>query len=163
MFELILSECQQDPHPVGKMLICWIRIRPKMDRIGNPALCRAFRCQPVEPLPGEGALHTELRVLVGGPLLVQGPRGQVLISRIMSSLDNNIPYITMSYQWAIEKCLSRGNDSEKISRVTVSLQQCFGSVYVFLGSVYVFHGSGFYSNTDPIRIQVKNTFFKGLI
>ena len=38
MFELILSKCQQDPDPVSKILICWIRIRPKMDRIRNPGL-----------------------------------------------------------------------------------------------------------------------------
>ena len=38
MFELILCECECDPDPVFKILICWIRIRPKMDRIRNPAI-----------------------------------------------------------------------------------------------------------------------------
>ena len=33
MVELILGECQQDPDPVFKILICWIRMRPKIDRI----------------------------------------------------------------------------------------------------------------------------------
>ena len=37
MFELILGKCQQDPDPVFRILISWIRIRPKMDRIHNPA------------------------------------------------------------------------------------------------------------------------------
>ena len=36
MFELILGECQWDPDPVLQILICCIRIRPKMDRIRNP-------------------------------------------------------------------------------------------------------------------------------
>ena len=45
MFELILGKCQKDPDPEGnpvyKIQIFWIRIRPKMDRIRNPAyLCR---------------------------------------------------------------------------------------------------------------------------
>ena len=37
MFELILGKYQQDPDPVFKFMICWIRIRPKTDRIRNPA------------------------------------------------------------------------------------------------------------------------------
>ena len=39
MFEFTLGECQKDPDPdpVLKILICWIRIRPKVDRIRNPA------------------------------------------------------------------------------------------------------------------------------
>ena len=38
MFELILVSASRilDPDPVFKILICWIRIRPKMDRIRNP-------------------------------------------------------------------------------------------------------------------------------
>ena len=36
MFELILGQCQQDPDQVFKIMICWIRIRLKMDRIRNP-------------------------------------------------------------------------------------------------------------------------------
>ena len=37
MFELILGEwCQLDTDPVIKILICWILIRPKMERIRNP-------------------------------------------------------------------------------------------------------------------------------
>jgi len=38
MFELILGQCQWDPDPVKKILIG--RIRPKMDRICNPAWIR---------------------------------------------------------------------------------------------------------------------------
>ena len=36
MFELILGKCRKDPDQVLKILIGWIRIRPKMDRIHNP-------------------------------------------------------------------------------------------------------------------------------
>ena len=43
LFELILGECQLDPDPVFKIMICWIRIRPKMDRIRNPDGTRTFQ------------------------------------------------------------------------------------------------------------------------
>ena len=40
VLESVPGECQLDPElgPVFKILICWIRIRLKMDRIRNPGL-----------------------------------------------------------------------------------------------------------------------------
>ena len=39
MVDLILGKCQYDPDrdPFFKILVCWIWIRPKMDRIRKPA------------------------------------------------------------------------------------------------------------------------------